>query len=309
MGVTIERDWPDNIWYFTDMLIHTSPVPAYDLYGDQEGLPPEEFFHCETIRIRSQRYEWEIAPHIHPALSQVLFIARGQVDVRIGDGRQALSGPQLVFVPCGAVHGFRFSPDVVGYVVTVSQPFLETFAKQDALRLRLQLAAIQPLDLLATRRLLLLARELTRAVQTGFLADGHLLQRALGEAWLRFAVGQLAGEAREERALVRRFEALVETSYRTHQPLSFYAAQLNCTERTLARQVQDALGLTPMQVINRRLVMEARRLLRFTNARCAEVAAELGFEDPSYFSRFYLRLAGVRPSDERAGVADRPAIA
>jgi AraC family transcriptional regulator, transcriptional activator of pobA len=57
--------------------------------------------------------------------------------------------------------------------------------------------------------------------------------------------------------------------------------------------------MTPRQVINRRLLFEARRLLRFTNASCSDVAAELGFEDPSYFSRFHRRMTGRSPSAER----------
>ena len=300
------RDAWDNIWYYPDMPVALAPVPAYDLYGDADALPYEDFFHCETIKVRSQLYAWEIAPHVHPGLSQVLFVARGQVDVRLEGRRQSLAGPQLVIVPSPIVHGFRFSPDVLGYVVTVSQPFLDGLARQDALRMRMQRATAHAPEPAAVRRLLLMGRELLRAGQTGFDANGRLLHRALGEAWLRLAIGQLASEVGEERGLVRRFEALVETSYRTHQPLSYYAAQLNCTVRTLARQVNEALGMTPMQVINRRLLVEARRLLRFTNARCADVATELGFEDPSYFSRFYLRLAGVRPNSEKPGMhADR----
>ena len=57
--------------------------------------------------------------------------------------------------------------------------------------------------------------------------------------------------------------------------------------------------MTPLQIVNRRLLFEARRLLRFTNANCSEVAAELGFEDPSYFSRFYRRMTGHSPSAEK----------
>jgi AraC family transcriptional regulator, transcriptional activator of pobA len=283
------------------MTLHQSAVPAYDLYGDGNALPLEEFFHCETIKVRSQLHEWEIAPHLHPSLSQVLFIARGQVDLRLGEIVQSLAGPQLVIVPTPIVHGFRFSPDVVGYVVTVSQSFLTSLPRQDVLRVRMERPLVHAPESNAARRLLLLGRELHRAEQMGFDANGHMLHRALGDAWLRLAITQFSSEAGEERVLVRRFQALVETSYRTHQPLSYYAAQLNCTVRTLARQVNEALGMTPMQLINRRLLVEARRLLRFTNARCADVAAELGFEDPSYFSRFYLREAGVRPNSEKTG--------
>jgi len=47
--------------------------------------------------------------------------------------------------------------------------------------------------------------------------------------------------------------------------------------------------------------LEAHRLLRFTNATGTQVATELGFDDPSYFSRFYQRMTGRRPVEERRG--------
>lgn len=55
-----------------------------------------------------------------------------------------------------------------------------------------------------------------------------------------------------------------------------------------------------MDLIHRRLALEAHRLLRYTNATATQVAAELGFEDPSYFSRFYQRVTGRRPSQDKA---------
>jgi AraC family transcriptional activator of pobA len=87
---------------------------------------------------------------------------------------------------------------------------------------------------------------------------------------------------------------------REHRGLAFYAAALGCTERTLTRLARARLGASPLALINRRLALEAQRLLRYTNASVAQVAHELGFADPSYFSRFYLRQTGRRPQAERA---------
>ena len=50
--------------------------------------------------------------------------------------------------------------------------------------------------------------------------------------------------------------------------------------------------------MNRRLALEAQRLLRYTGASARAFSAEPGFADPSYFSRFYLRMTGRRPHDE-----------
>ncbi|HEY1124104.1 MAG TPA: helix-turn-helix domain-containing protein [Sphingobium sp.] len=276
------------------------PVPSYDLYGEEDLSPRYDLFHCETIRVRSQRYEWEISPHLHPGLSQVLFVASGKVELRLGRDEQSLSGPLLICVPAGVVHGFRFSPDVSGLVFTVAQAFVDGLVRQDALRAQLAKSYAGPVASPLVRRLLRLGRELLRVESERFLLNAHQLHRSLGEAWLRLAL-QPAGDVGGT-GLVRRFQALVEAHYRSHRPLAFYADTLGCTIRTLSRQTGEALGATPLQIVNRRLLQEAGQLLRFTNASAADVAAELGFSDPSYFSRFYLRMTGQRPSAEKATV-------
>jgi AraC family transcriptional activator of pobA len=281
------------------------PVPSYDLYGENDPSPRHDLFHCETIRARSQRYEWEISPHLHPTLSQVLFIANGSVELRLGRDQQSLVGPLLICVPAGIVHGFRFSPDVAGLVFTVAQAFVDGLVRQDALRAQLGKPQAHPVARSLVRRLLRLGRELLQVESERFLLNAHQLHRSLGEAWLRLAL-QPAGNA-SETDLAQRFQALVEAHYRSHMPLAFYADALGCTLRTLSRQIEEALGATPLQTVNRRLLQEARQLLRFTNASAADVAAELGFSDPSYFSRFYLRMTGQRPSAEKVTLR-RPAL-
>jgi AraC family transcriptional activator of pobA len=92
---------------------------------------------------------------------------------------------------------------------------------------------------------------------------------------------------------------LVEAHYREHRDLDYYAEALGLTRRSLSRLTADRLGCSPITVLHRRLATEARRLLRYTGASAAQIAAELGFEDPSYFSRFYLRMTGRRPGEER----------
>ena len=95
------------------------------------------------------------------------------------------------------------------------------------------------------------------------------------------------------------FRHLVETHLAEHRSLTFYAHSVGTTVRTLTRLSQRHLGHSPQMLINRRLALEAQRLLRFTSASASTVASELGFADPSYFSRFYLRMTGRRPRDER----------
>lgn len=54
---------------------------------------------------------------------------------------------------------------------------------------------------------------------------------------------------------------------------------------------------TPLEIIDGRIVLEAKRLLRYTPMRIKEIATELGFDDPSYFNKFFKKRVGMTPTD------------
>ena len=105
--------------------------------------------------------------------------------------------------------------------------------------------------------------------------------------------------------LVQRFRALLEIHLRQHQPLGFYADALHVTPDHLSRACRSVTGLSALELMHDRMALEARRLLAYTNAQVGEVAAELGFTDPAYFSRFFARRAGGSPQAYRAALQQR----
>jgi len=274
-----------------------SQIPSFVLYGDADQENPAEFGHIETIAERSSLHDWEIAPHRHRHSLQVLIITQGNVDARLDGNAVGLAGPCHLVVPPGAVHGFRFAPGTRGWVLTLGQEFAtRASGANDPLAALLSEGGVGALAGDAIRRIELLAGELV-SVGTQWRGGGPF--HALAEALLRsLPAVALRPDSVEDRRLAQ-FRHLVETHLAEHQPLGFYAASIGTTERTLARLVRRRLGIAPLEAINRRLVLEARRLLRHTNATVAQVAFELGFSDVSYFSRFYLRMTGCRPAAER----------
>ena len=59
-----------------------------------------------------------------------------------------------------------------------------------------------------------------------------------------------------------------------------------------------------LQVIHNRVVMEARRMLVYTDASAKEIAWKLGYEDPAQFSKLFKRHVGLSPSDYRSSVSN-----
>ncbi|MGD9812303.1 MAG: helix-turn-helix domain-containing protein [Sphingobium sp.] len=282
------------------MTIQVHSVPRFGLFGESARGEHEELVHCETIAVRSRLHNWEIDAHRHPSLCQLLLVTEGDVAVLLDGHRLARSAPILLVVPPGIVHGFRFAPETRGLVLSLSGRFLGLFGDDRDVRSLLLCADAIELEPQDARRLDALGEQLLLAHREGAAHDR--LRRALAEAFVRIAAEYRPGRERQRGdALVHRFQLLVQDSMRHEHRMTAYADRLHCTGRTLSRRVSAALGISPAQYLHDRLAAEASRLLRFTNASCAEIADELGFVDPSYFSRFYKRITGASPTEFRTG--------
>ncbi len=97
--------------------------------------------------------------------------------------------------------------------------------------------------------------------------------------------------------LVRQYNLLVENHYRTEHEVQFYAAQLNKSPKTLANYFALYGQKTPLQIIQERVALEAKRLLYYTDKTSKEIAYEIGFDDAAHFSRFFKNQTTQNPTD------------
>lgn len=101
----------------------------------------------------------------------------------------------------------------------------------------------------------------------------------------------------QELDMVRLFSALVEKHFKSLHKVSDYANLMNKSAKTLAN-VFNALGeKTPLQIIHDRIVLEAKKLLLYTDHSVKEVAFSLGFTDPTQFSRLFKNITHTAPAD------------
>ena len=78
---------------------------------------------------------------------------------------------------------------------------------------------------------------------------------------------------------------------------------MGVTSDHLSRTCRQIAGCSALDLLHERVLLEARRLLAYTPMPVAEVGAQLGYQDPAYFSKFFARSVGESPSDYRAKVA------
>jgi AraC family transcriptional regulator, transcriptional activator of pobA len=287
-------------------------IPRFFLYGEPPRDADEHFVHVETIADRSRLYEWRIRPHAHRDLHQLLLIFTGGGEMQAETQCHAFQAPALLIAPAGVVHGFAFTPETEGYVVTFADTLLRDLARDETAFTRLfQTPACASLaaDPAHTQELAdtvpRLSRELVwKAPASNTAATARLTTLLVSAVRALHEPADLTSAATSARtALVARFREKVESHLRMGLSVAQYAKALSVTPARLRAACLEVTGKPPARVLEERVLLEAKRNLTYTNMTVAETAYYLGFADPAYFSRFFSKHAGESPATFRKRMA------
>jgi AraC family transcriptional activator of pobA len=284
-------------------------IPGFFLYGEPPREVQGHFLHLEPLDDRSRPNDWDIRPHAHSNLNHVFFIASGAGEMRTEQGTVGFIAPVVLLVPARFIHGFHWQPETSGHVLTIADAYLaelirrapdfeRLFARPDLLEVPehgegSEIAAC----------LNVLGRELTwNAPAHRTAVEAHLLALLVRVA--RIAVrDHLARETAApgpQAELLARFRELVEAEFRLGLPIASYAERLGVSLSRLRAACLTGARRPPIEIVQERLILEARRLLLYSNMTVAEVGYVLGFEDPAYFTRFFKRRSGESPGRFRS---------
>jgi AraC family transcriptional regulator, transcriptional activator of pobA len=280
-------------------------VPFREVRHEQ----PEDCLHHEAIDVRGRIHGWSIPAHRHENLHQFQLLSRGSACITLDTEVHDVAAPFAVMIAPGTVHRFVYQPDSEGQQVTVPTALLrQALSNVSSLMSGLYRSLLlQPTHdetaLLAERFHQLADEYASRSPGRSEALQAQSLMLAL---WFLRQAGVSATDAHQHAlrdTLVRRFRALLEFHYRDHWSLQDYAGELQVSADHLSKACKAITGQSALELVQERLLLEARRLLAFGSATVQQVALELGFEDASYFSRFFSRRAGQSPSAYRVAVA------
>lgn len=278
---------------------------------------PDDSLHYETIDVRASQHHWTIPAHRHEGLHQFQLLTDGAMVGTLDGERHVLEAPAAVMVPPGVVHAFVYDTDSAGSQVTVpseSLASLSTHSPAIAQRLSQKLV-LGDAELGAdaadgAQRFAMLGDEfMARRAGRAEALQSHLILLAL---WFLRHQEAATGSGRRQAlrdTLVQRFRALVELHFAQHRPLGFYADALGVTADHLSRVCRATTSASALDLLHQRVALEAKRMLVHTEATVADVAAQLGFDDAGYFSRFFKATTGSAPSAYRDALATGMAAA
>ena len=96
--------------------------------------------------------------------------------------------------------------------------------------------------------------------------------------------------------IIREFNFLVEQHFKTKHTVKEYADLMIKSPKTLSNIFSQLSDKSPLQIIHERKLLEAKRILRYTDKAIKEIAYEIGFEDIQTFSRFFKKMENISPS-------------
>jgi AraC family transcriptional activator of pobA len=277
-----------------------APSPTFFLYGEPPKSADRRFLHLEPLDDRSRPANWRIKAHRHGDLYHIFLVTGGGGEMRAGAARSSVTAPCLMLVPAGTEHAFTYVPETTGRVLTLSGIFLSDLCRIDeALGALLSEPAVVQAG--AEAGALLghfdrLGRELA------WQAPGHAaaVKATLLHIMVLILRLQRQGAAPDlaecgDRRLIARFRELVEARFRSHVPIGTYAVALGASLSRLRSACRSQGCGAPVDIVNARRMVEAKRALVYGVSSVAEIAFSLGYDDVSYFVRLFRRLEGTSP--------------
>jgi AraC family transcriptional regulator, transcriptional activator of pobA len=253
-------------------------------------------------------------PHRHD-YHELLWLRTGHGE-HVLDGRPLAVRPRsLTLIGRGQVHVFRRAQDVSGAAVRFGDEALSGGAAQRAtpgwlLAGRGGLTVEVPEGEADGVEAMIAALEAeTRRPPDARSAEleRHLLSVLLlwTERWLDATRTERRDADDSELQLHRRFAEFLEAGFATHHDAAHYADALGVPAAALSRALTHVTGRSTKELVTDRVMLEAARLLRFTDLTVQEVGHRTGFRDPLYFSRAFKRHHGEAPQAYRGRVREK----
>ena len=99
----------------------------------------------------------------------------------------------------------------------------------------------------------------------------------------------------EDTKLFKDFSLLVDVHFKTMHTVTHYANKLGISPKSLTKHFQKIGASTPSDFIKNRIILEAKRMLLYTDNSIKHIAYDLGFNDPAYFTRFFTKAEEKSP--------------
>ncbi|MDM1295785.1 helix-turn-helix domain-containing protein [Sphingobacterium sp. N143] len=278
--------------------------PQFALHDLKEYLKTNQ---CQAVK-----------PHIH-SFYQIIWFKKGIGDHSVDFKTYEVFDNALFFVAPNQVHYFDESTDYEGIMLHFNKLFLTQEQTPIDFFLTCNLfnnPYQQPsccigsdMDGILDRYILQIKDELENPETFGkefILANylkSFLIQIQRRKNQFERAADPLLQLFDEKRMQLVNFINLIDENYKKGYNVTDYARLLHMSSRSLSDLTHQQLNKTPSQMLQERIILEAQRLLLYSNLNINQVGYRLGFDDPSYFVKYFKKYTGASPSEFKKSIS------
>ncbi|MBP6116968.1 MAG: 4-hydroxyphenylacetate catabolism regulatory protein HpaA [Neisseriaceae bacterium] len=288
-------------------------IPNLNLVQTYDKFYKDAHVHYESLDNLASFFGRAMHLHRHDRYYQLHYIHSGKVHLILGEDEYNEQAPLLFLTPPPVPHGFVTEPHASGQVLTVHQSVVQQLIQGldkrgpniDAQPFCFTLRDLSEAAKCHEAQLIKAFNGLDQEVQNHdalgqSAAINHWAQLVLVNLFRLIAGStQMRPSHHSQSAIFRKFLGLIEEYYKDHLVITQYAQLLNVTEGRLNKICRTIANASSKQLIFERLVQEAKYLLSYTNLSIKEIAFDLGFQDPAYFTRFFIKYTTQTPKDYR----------
>lgn len=246
-------------------------------------------------------------PHKHN-FYEILWIKKGKSKQNIDFKPYEILENTLFFISPGQLHLFEEWEDIEGFVVLFTEQFfLQIFQNKNILFelsyldnlyenpfLQLQIEDKKTLEPIVK-----LLYQGCKSRNTSAESIQALLFVFLKQIQKLFTVQEHQNGNKHQIVIFKQFKKMVESHFDKKLSVSQYASLLNISAHHLNKVTKAISGKTTSEIISERVVLQAQQLLNFSDLTISQISDELGFDDSSYFARYFKKRMGLSPQDFR----------
>ena len=291
-------------------------IIEYHLNRHQTGLPQLAIHDLNEYITKHKGHTTK--PHIH-SYFQIIWFKQGKGKHFIDFEAHDITDNTILFVAKNQVHYFDDNTDYQGVLLHFNETFIVQKDNETDFFLKCNLfnnPYLQPLCALK-KPTAVIFEEYIAQIKREFSNPDKFGKEELLKSYLKAFLIQIqrvkqACEQTEEHISVIfddkkvqliKFINLIDENYTKGVTVSEYAKLLFISSRTLSDITNQQLNKTPSKMIQERIVLEAQRLLLYSDLNVNQIGYRLGFDDPSYFVKYFKKYTNLSPLGFRKSVS------
>lgn len=221
----------------------------------------------------------------------------------------------IFFVSPDQVHQIITDPKPTGYVILFTPEFLEknSIRNDFIANLKLFKKSDETPPLQPSGHMIKTLKPFAEQMLDAFHNKGDMYMESIGAYLKLFLIecnnqcslfpGTNTQTIEVGKTIVKNFKTIVELNYNLSHQVKFYADSLNVTPNYLNEVIKSSINVSAKDFIQNRLILEAKRMIVFTDKSGKEIGFDLGFDDPSHFSKFFKSNTGQSLQDFKQSIS------